>query len=144
MQSGKEQGFTLVEVLCAIVILAFGLVAVANLLVVAMASNAIAQVSTAATARATEHMERLMSMSIGGTQGGPKLDLVGNGNETTLMGLGDSEKRATIQTSWIVTLVAADPRSSVYHIQVQSQGVGPLMGSRSRVVLTTFRTQASQ
>ena len=52
--STSEAGFTLVEALCAIVILAFGLMAIANLMVVAATSNTVANQSTAATTLATQ------------------------------------------------------------------------------------------
>lgn len=52
-----EAGFSLIEVMIAIVVLVFGIVAVANLMVVAAASNATANHSTAAAAVAAEEME---------------------------------------------------------------------------------------
>lgn len=55
----NESGFTLVEALVAMVVLAVGLVAVANLLVVGAASNTIGNHSTNTTTIATETLERL-------------------------------------------------------------------------------------
>ena len=49
LRAQREAGFTLIEALVAIVILAFGLMAVTNLLVVAAASNTVGNHSTAAT-----------------------------------------------------------------------------------------------
>jgi prepilin-type N-terminal cleavage/methylation domain-containing protein len=55
----RESGFSLIEVMIAIVVLVFGIVAVANLMVVAAASNSTANHSTSAAALAYEEMERL-------------------------------------------------------------------------------------
>jgi len=57
-----QAGFTLVEALIAIVILMFGLIAIANLFVVAASSNQIALNTTVAAAEANETMERLMAI----------------------------------------------------------------------------------
>ncbi len=54
-----ESGFTLIEALIAIVVLAIGLVAVANLIVVGATSNTIGNHSTNTTTIATETLERL-------------------------------------------------------------------------------------
>jgi len=57
-----ESGFTLIEALIAIVILAVGLIAVANLLVVGATSNTVGNHSTNTTTIATETMERLRNI----------------------------------------------------------------------------------
>jgi len=57
-----ESGFTLIEALIAIVVLAVGLIAVTNLLVVGAASNTIGNHSTATTTIATETLERLRNI----------------------------------------------------------------------------------
>jgi prepilin-type N-terminal cleavage/methylation domain-containing protein len=57
-----ESGFTLIEALIAIVVLAVGLIAVTNLLVVGAASNTIGNHSTNTTTIATETMERLRNI----------------------------------------------------------------------------------
>ena len=57
-----ESGFTLIEALVAIVILAVGMVAVTNLLVVGATSNTIGNHSTNTTTIATETMERLRNI----------------------------------------------------------------------------------
>jgi type II secretory pathway pseudopilin PulG len=60
--SDREAGFTLIEALAAIVILAFGIIAVANLLIVAASSNQIGNLSTAAAVEASETMEKLKAI----------------------------------------------------------------------------------
>ena len=57
-----ESGFTLIEALVAMVVLAVGLVAVANLIVVGATSNTIGNHSTNTTTIATETMERLRNI----------------------------------------------------------------------------------
>ena len=58
----REAGFTLIEALVAIVVLAFGLVGVTNLLMVGATSNTIANHSTSTTTIATETLERLRNI----------------------------------------------------------------------------------
>ena len=58
-QAAGERGFTLIEALIAIVVLAVGLIAVTNLLVVGAASNTIGNHTTNTTAIASEVLERL-------------------------------------------------------------------------------------
>lgn len=58
----RESGFTLIEALIAMIILVFGLVAIANLFVVAMSSNQIANYTTVAAAQGSEIMEKLKSV----------------------------------------------------------------------------------
>jgi hypothetical protein len=57
-----EAGFSLVEVLIAIVVLVFGIIAVANLMLVAAANNMSGNQGSAAVAAAIQEMEVLKSM----------------------------------------------------------------------------------
>jgi type II secretory pathway pseudopilin PulG len=61
-RKNAEEGFTLVEAMAAMLILSFGLIAVANLLFVAMSSNSVANHQTAGIALATDVMERLKAV----------------------------------------------------------------------------------
>lgn len=75
----REAGFTLIEALAAMVILVFGIMAVANLIVVAISSNRMGSTSTAASMVATETIERLKAipftdLKTGGSQGTGLLD----------------------------------------------------------------------
>ena len=148
----SESGFTLVEALVAIIVLAFGLMAVTNLLVVAAASNTVGNHSTAATTAASETMERLKSRTFlsltpggdvdAGTQGSisgcdetanPATDCVASGNynaRRTFPGVG------VIQTLWEIRQVDGQ----VLFIKVRSQSTAPLAGARSRAEFTTFRS----
>src|SRR5689334_4435500 len=55
----EEAGFTLIEVLIAIIVLVFGLIAVTNLFLVAGSSNAVANQATAASDVAAQVLEQL-------------------------------------------------------------------------------------
>jgi prepilin-type N-terminal cleavage/methylation domain-containing protein len=151
----QEQGFTLIEALVAMVILMFGVAAVANLMVVAGSSNTVANHSTAATAAATQQMELLKSAPYG--------TLVTGGNITAPVGAvsncgGTTPVTATYQCNSITTgpnaqfvgvaqvhvrwqifpPTAAAPNTRF--IQVAAESMAPAIGRRSRVLLTTFRT----
>jgi prepilin-type N-terminal cleavage/methylation domain-containing protein len=130
--ASSEAGFTLIEALCAIVILAFGLMAITNLMLVAASSNTVGNQATAATAEAAQQMEILKAT--------PFTSLVAGGSVTacnapswcttaTLRGVG------AIETRWQVT--AIDPQS--YFIRVRSEGRGALTGARSRAEFTAIR-----
>ena len=58
-----QAGFTLIEALIAMVILAFGLIAITNLLIVAASSNSVGNMSSAATALASQQLELLKAQS---------------------------------------------------------------------------------
>ena len=150
-----ESGFTLVEALCAIVVLAFGLMAVTNLLIVAAASNTVGNHSTAATTASSEIMERLKSRSFttltpggdveAGTMGSisncdetppstTECVVPGNFNATrTIPGIGQ------IRSFWEIRQVDGQ----TLFIKVRSQSTAALAGARSRAEFTTFRSCTS-
>ncbi len=147
----QEAGFTLVEVLTAVVILVFGLMAVTNLLLVAASSNTVANQGTAATTSASRIMDRLKDSSfqtlvVGGSVnadtgtagacGGPTAVAVAspgtlNNCDDDIPGVG------RIHTRWAVRLVPGTARA--LFLQVRSQGTGALAGARSRAEFTTVR-----
>ena len=126
-----DAGFTLVEVLVAIVVLVFGLIAVTNLLLVGASNNTAANLGTASTAAAGQQMENLKATSFAdlialtGPAGGSS-----TGQEVvTMPGTGP------IQVNWTI-----ERRSSqLMFITVQAQGSGAMVAARSRAVLTSFR-----
>jgi prepilin-type N-terminal cleavage/methylation domain-containing protein len=140
-----EAGFTLVEALCAIVILAFGLMAVTNLLLVAASSNTVANQSSAATAVASQGMDILTATpwnnlvpggDINNDVGGPvacsAVIPAGTYNcDSDISGVG------LVHTRWAIT-ATADVR--MLFIQVRSEGTGALAGARSRAEFTSFRS----
>jgi prepilin-type N-terminal cleavage/methylation domain-containing protein len=130
----SEAGFTLVEVLVAIVILVFGLIAVTNLLLVAASSNTVANHSTAAATAASETMETLKQVPFSQLADGGDL----NADATGFFRLDRIPGVGPIRTRWVVTTTPTD--AQVKFITVQSEGEGPMVRSRSRATYTTFRS----
>lgn len=143
--SDREAGFTLIEALAAIVILAFGLIAITNLLLIAGSSNSVANQSTAATIAAAEQLEMLKSL----TWGDPALPVQGPGAKfgdvdvdpppaccarDVLVAAPGEVQRVPVQVRWEV--VGID--NWTVFIRVRAQAVGPL-GRRSRAEFTTMR-----
>ncbi|HWW95536.1 MAG TPA: prepilin-type N-terminal cleavage/methylation domain-containing protein [Vicinamibacteria bacterium] len=156
-----EAGFTLVEVLTAMVILIFGLMAVTNLLLVAASSNTVANQSTAAAASASRIMDRLKDASFptlaaGGsvtvdTPGGVPAPCGGEGGPwpgpppvavNAPAGLNNCDDDipgvGKIHTRWAINAIPGTART--FFIQVRSEGTGALAGARSRAEFTTLRS----
>jgi prepilin-type N-terminal cleavage/methylation domain-containing protein len=145
-----DAGFTLIEALVAMVILVFGLMAVTNLLVVAASSNTVGNHSSAATAQATEVLERLKGIPFNALQAGGDLetdtgatvpcDDAASGFTCVRRGNYNSYKTVpgvgTIRTRWKISLVSG----GVHFIEVRSESTSLLAGRRSRAEFTTFRS----
>jgi prepilin-type N-terminal cleavage/methylation domain-containing protein len=149
-----QAGFTLVEALIAIVILAVGLVAVTNLFLVAASSNQMGNATTGAATQASETLERLKTVDFCAlTPGGnPNMqqdlpaanpasanpDIFVGGALTynsyrTLPGVG------TIRTRWSIE----NPNSALTptrFITVESQVLSTFGGAMTKSQFTTFRT----
>jgi hypothetical protein len=125
----------LVEALMAIVILAFGLIAVTNLLVVAASSNSVANQSTGATTAAAQTLEQLRAVAFDTlvVGGDVTTDTVGFFRDDAIPGVG------VIHTRWQVQAVAP-VNARARFIRVRSEGTGALSGARSRAEFTTIRT----
>jgi Tfp pilus assembly protein PilV len=132
----SEAGFTLVEALVAMLVLAFGVAAVANLMLVGASSNTVGNASTAATTQASLEMERLKAVRYDLLAVGGDLDANTPGffSEDTVPGVG------LIRTRWTVQQTN-DPQ--VRFITVRSQAEGALSGARSRAQFTVFRSCTS-
>ena len=135
-----QAGFTLVEVLVAIVVLVFGLVAVTNLMIVAGSSNAVANATNATTTAARQQLDVMKAtpytaLTVGGSLTADTAGYFSN-PDLVVPGVG------TIHTRWVVTAIAGD--NQLRYIQVQSEATGVLIRSRSRVVFTTFRACTAQ
>ncbi len=142
----SEAGFTLIEVLIAIIVLVFGLIGITNLFVVATASNQIGNLTTAAAAKSSEAMEELKSLPFtalvpGGSLSAdlPSINATTNVNantynmEETLPGVG------LVKTRWVI----ANPNpggNDTYYITVRSEVQSPFGGQLSRAEYATFRT----
>ena len=135
-----EAGFTLIEVLIAIVVLVFGLIAVTNLFLVAGSSNAVANQATAASDVAAQILENLKAQSwnsgqlnsgaAGTTAGSLTTNTTGYFRSDQIPGVG------TIESRW--TVFNIDDRTKF--IRVRSQGNGVLSRGRSAAEFTTYRT----
>ena len=153
-----QAGFTLVEALIAIVILAVGLVAISNLFLVAASSNQIGNLTTATAAEASETLERLKAidflttLSAGGASQGSLIADVGAANTTpsltpdifvggaltyhmyrTVPGLG------VIRTRWTIQLNSSSPTLTAF-IVVESQANSRLGSTLSLSQFSTWRS----
>jgi type II secretory pathway pseudopilin PulG len=149
-RSSPEAGFTLIEALVAVLILVVGIQAVANLMVVATTSNAVANHSSAATVQATETLERLKALPFGQLTVGGNLNADAPGAcDATLVNciaaplarysmFRDITGVGRIRTRWLVRRAAA--AATIVQITVRSESVSPLMGVRSRAEFTTYRS----
>lgn len=147
----NESGFTLIEALVAIVILAVGLVAVTNLLVVGAASNTIGNHSTNTTTIASETLERLrnitfnqITMSPAGTIDLPLDGSTCDDNTSSancvrpgnFQAFKDVPGVGRVHTTW--EIVSVDPQT--IFIRVRSESESALARRRSRAEFTTMRS----
>lgn len=145
----RESGFTLVEALIAIVVLVFGLIAIAQLFVVASQSNVTARKATAAADASTQVMDMLMAApfdTVSAAAGGSVED-----STMTLSGAPSDFNVAShrlwqsvpgvgrIVTSWEITNLGTD----LVGIHVRSQVVG-LMSALTRAEFTTMRAKVER
>lgn len=139
----EEAGFTLVEALVAIVILAFGLIAITNLMIVAASSNNVGNQSTAATAIASEKLELLKALPF------TTAAMAAGGNLTMDASVGGIPYFQTvnvdgvgpIHSRWQIVQIAGDNQTRF--ITVRAEPVGGLLRSRARAEFTTFRSCTS-
>ncbi|MBI3932188.1 MAG: prepilin-type N-terminal cleavage/methylation domain-containing protein [Acidobacteria bacterium] len=161
-----EAGFTLIEALIAVLILVFGLAAIANLFLVAGTSNTVAHRTTGTVAQATEVMERIktipflnLGVGTGGTVGSLTADQgvaacrevnpgdncvvdPNTGQATTFNLYRDIPNMGTIRTRWVITR----PIPDTVHVTVQSDlmlNVGTVREGpdpRSSSVFSAWRT----
>ena len=134
-----QEGFTLIEAVVATGILIVGLVAVSNLMFVAISSNSIANWQTGATFMASQKMEELRATTFddptlaNSPVDSLDVDQPGFNEDDTVDGLG------VFHTRWRVQTVAA-VGPNLKFIAVQTELVGPL-SRRTRAEFTTLRTR---
>ena len=133
----SESGFTLVEALVAMLVLAVGITAVANLMVVGASSNSVGNASTASAAIASRELERLKAIEYNTLAVGGDLE----SDQFGFSALDDVPGVGQIRTRWTVQAVAGD--NQVRFITVRSEGTGALTGARSRAQFTVFRSCTS-
>ena len=146
----RQSGFTLIETLIAIVIIVFGLIGVTNLFMVAASSNTVANQGTAATAAASQMMERLKAVPYVTIVAGGSVDS-DSGTAGPCFGTGavavqspgtlnncdaDLQGVGRIHVRWSVREVARQ----VIFIEVRAEAVGALGRARTRADFTTFRS----
>jgi prepilin-type N-terminal cleavage/methylation domain-containing protein len=148
-----EAGFTLVEALIAIVVLAVGLVAVTNLLVVGAASNTIGNHTTNTTTIATEVLERLRNIPF--AVGNPPIpQLVVGGDIDAAPTCNDNDPLQNcvrpgnyqafknvrgvgrVNTTWVITRIDGQ----TYFIRVRAETEAALARRRARAEFTTVRS----
>jgi prepilin-type N-terminal cleavage/methylation domain-containing protein len=156
----SQSGFTLVEALVAIVILAFGLIAISNLFLVAGSSNQSANHMSATTAEAIETLEALKAIPFGSLVVGGDLDndlpaacqpdCIANPElcpTQCVTSGGYNFYRAVpgvglVRTRWVIdNPIPGAGGAPVCWITVRSETTAPVVGLiRSRSEFTTFRT----
>jgi type II secretory pathway pseudopilin PulG len=155
----NEAGFTLVEALVAIVVLAFGLTAVTNLLLVGAASNTIGNHSTNTAAIASETIERLRNIpfatgnppvplfvaTAAGTIDSPISGATCDDNVAANPGcvrpgvvdmLKDVPGVGRVHTTWEITRIDGQ----TYFIRVRSESESGIARRRARAEFTTIRS----
>lgn len=148
--ASSEAGFTLIEAMVAIVVLMVGIMAVANLMIVAATSNSVANQSTAAAASASEILDSLRVTPFANLAVGGDLDAdVGAGGDCRLLGVtvgglpadsyhcdSDIPGVGKILSRW---RIAATDDAALRFIEVRSEATGAMGAGRSRAYFTTFR-----
>ncbi len=136
-----QAGFTLIEALLAMVILAFGLIAITNLLIVAASSNSVGNMSSAATALASQQLELLKAKTY--------TNLAPGGSVTADQSVGgvpyfqddDIDGVARFHTRWAIVQIAGDQQTRFIH--VRTEPAPGLFRSRAAAEFTTFRSCTS-
>jgi prepilin-type N-terminal cleavage/methylation domain-containing protein len=164
-QRPSESGFTLIEALIAMVILAVGLMGISQLFYVATGSNQMANKGTATATQATEAMERLKAIPFpalvagGDTVGAFPACAAACQQDDDPPGLTDCITTAgvydmcrdvpglgAVTTRWSITLAkqgidaAGAAAPSAYVIVVQSRILGPLGGQLTQSEFRTMRS----
>jgi prepilin-type N-terminal cleavage/methylation domain-containing protein len=148
----REEGFTLIEAMVAMVILLFGIAAVSNLMVIAGSTNTVANHATATTAAATRQMELLKSVNIDVLTAAPGGSVTADTGVLTVCGAAfnaasfvcntpanEFQGIGRIHVRWSITVVGGAAPNTLL-IQVAAESTAPAIGRRSRAFFTTLRT----
>ena len=130
-----QAGFTLIEALLAMVILAFGLIAITNLLIVAASSNSVGNMSSAATALASQQLELLKAQSY--TNIAPGGSLTADQSVAGVPYFRDDsiDGVAVFHTRWQIVQIAGDQQTRFIH--VHTEPAPGLFRSRAAADFTT-------
>lgn len=139
--SKDEAGFTLIEALVAMVILAFGLIAITNLLLVAASSNSAGNQSSATTALASQELEELKAKKFTDLAPGGSLTSDVSVSGTPYFRDDNIDGVGPIHTRWEIANISGDQQTKF--IQVRSEPKGGLMATRARAEFTTYRSCTS-
>ena len=147
----REEGFTLIEAMVAMVILLFGIAAVSNLMVIAGSTNTVANHATATTAAATRQMELLKSVNFDTLTAAPGGSIFADVGATAVCGAAfnaasfncntpatEFQGIGRIHVRWSYTTVPLAP--GTFLIRVAAESTAPAIGQRSRAFFTTLRT----
>jgi len=132
-QQPKCEGFTLIEVMIALVILAVGILALGTMQIVSIRTNAFSSEMTYSTMLAQQRMEILRNLAYDD----PALD---SGNHALVPIIGD--KGASYTVAWDVDTSVADMKTITVDITWQSLRLGD--ASEAADVKTTFKTIISE
>ena len=128
-RSSRASGFTLLEVLVALVLIGVGVLAAAPMFVYAMQGNAVAADFGSVGAIAVERMELLRSQEYGTLAPGGSLTATVNGYSDT------SNPDYVVRWQIVDNAVPAGTRA----ITVRATAVRRVVGARKEITLTTLR-----
>ena len=133
-KKGREKGFTLIEVLVAIAILSFGILAIASMQSSALLGTGRSNSVTQANAIATDRLERLMAMPY--SRWGPSFSDQSGGDE--IFGATTVPTHGSItNVQWDVSPTGATTNTISIWVTVQSRDLG------QDIVLRGLKTQVS-
>lgn len=133
-QQPKCEGFTLIEVMIALVILAVGILALGTMQIVSIRTNAFSSEMTYSTMLAQQRMEILRNLAYNDT------DLNSGHHDELPTIIGD--KGASYTVTWDVDTSVADMKTITVDITWQSLRLGD--ASEAADVKTTFQTIISE
>lgn len=128
----KQSGFTLIEVMIALVILAAGLLALATMQIVSIRSNAFSSEMTYSTMLAQQQLENLRNLPYDNTN----LDSGTHGLPPII-----GDKGASYTVAWTVDTSVADMKTITLDVTWESQRLGEAnQAAEDLEVKTTFKT----